>query len=1776
MDFDLLRARTLRSSADEEAVTVNTRALIDKVLARYSGEWTVLRELVQNAADASATKITIKFETLPSATVPLPADSSSSSLLRHTLQNHTLKRLVVTNNGQPFSENDWIRLKRIAEGNPDETKIGAFGVGFYSTFADCENPFVSSGKEAMAFFWKNNSLFTRRLQLPDAETSSDTNFVLDYRDATSPVPPLLPLAQFLANSLTFVGLESIDLWLDDWKLLSLQKKTSPSYDVAIPQDIEPKTSEGFMKVTKVSKEIAQIDGSWMTVIGWKPPKSTTHSTENDSAPSLRKFFSRLAGTAQEEVHNANKTAAAVSNTDLLATTVSATVFLNVNTATIKTFTGTKFNQELERATKKPPPKFTKLAILTAPYVEDSSLAKASAAGDVFGTVLPSRGGKIFIGFPTHQTTGLSAHISAPSVIPTVERESIDLNARYVRTWNMEMLRAAGIVCRIAWSRELQELKEKTLREANGRSKIRIQHVTPFLDEAITAFKNFTFRESTPSSSIGSLLEDAFWTSGKKASIEVVSTCGVLPTHDVRIAPKDLSFMSGIPILPEKLAAEAHVFVSKLVDFGLLTEVTVSDIKLALESSPLTATQVSEFLGWLTKQATQGKLDKSTVSSLLTAAVANDDAPEGNASPLLQLGEIRHFLNPSRTPVDFPVPPTVMPFKFTRSMSKHELESLGWEELQLVTWVRWLIAQSANRQVLSEKQDLAKSADFSSQVLPLLSKQWDSLSQPSKTSLVEVLANHTIIPTKFGMKKPGDAYFPNVKLFDDLATMEGLGNVKDKFLLALGVRKTVELGVVFERLLSSEPRSAKAVDASKPQWSHVDLIKYLASVSSDIPGADIQKLKSTAMCLRHIDGKGAGQSAERYRVCDLFEPRHDLRQLGLPVLAWPGPYRSNTPEGKFLTALGLRTTPQVLELVGIMAEAGKQGPSLDADRRDRALVYFLSHHHDYGYGMFDYSSLRDPFIPLENKPGQLATPAQCFADAGASLLDFDVVKHDWVPHASKFGVRQHPPMDLCVNLLAKRPPTTYNDARVLFTYFAGRLGEINGNSMARLSDLHFIPVFPKSKGKSAPKIHTSPRNCFLGESEAFGAIFHFVDFGPEANSFLIKCGCKQEPSKLEIAQILVKEPARISATFRNAEKYMALLRSMAEETKVLKKHKDLWAEMKKAPFLLASRELPPATPANKRAEHVDDADNLDDEDLQGIREFQLCSAADAIIIDDYINYNLFKADILAAPQEENLEDFYFALGTPLLSSLVEEAARHGPRAPDQKPAEKLQKQILERSTLFLHEQPPETIKHDAKWLEKNLQVQLVSSISLRRSLRGRNVSHTEKRTAVITAVNREYTLWMTGTRPDLYQVSQALVHILLTRPKLHSAITLEMLLKTDLLELRARGFNVSRILRQKAAEARLAESKRQQELEEQQKLIEEERKAWNTSQAQAEQERRVQGQIPGGFPDSPDNRALTGPGPGPELPAPALSNAEEVRKQGRNLLSNLSRQLGLGNNRHIQQMLGQDEPPKTITNGTEGGDHPPPYQYDQQNGQGQDQSEGGQTKQTGGSVTAPHRLRENLLQAIKKSRPHNSSDLFSRGETNVLQETKSYCDEHPAHDLAFVAEIKHGIHFYLAPSSVSNSTQFLQQHASGLTTFANLLRSLGEVFSLNSRTLNMFFETTGKTIGFNRNGSIFCNYRYFEQLHEKGIIAGGSTQGEAYTDAFVYWWVLLCHELAHNLVGDHSSDHSYYTEGFVAQYFGRVVRVLGQSQAVSAQQIPVRGREGESQRQGGADGPLVEL
>lgn len=52
--------------------------------------------------------------------------------MEFTTEHNIVQQVTYRNNGFPFRPQDWDRLQKIAEGNPNEDKIGAFGVGAYS------------------------------------------------------------------------------------------------------------------------------------------------------------------------------------------------------------------------------------------------------------------------------------------------------------------------------------------------------------------------------------------------------------------------------------------------------------------------------------------------------------------------------------------------------------------------------------------------------------------------------------------------------------------------------------------------------------------------------------------------------------------------------------------------------------------------------------------------------------------------------------------------------------------------------------------------------------------------------------------------------------------------------------------------------------------------------------------------------------------------------------------------------------------------------------------------------------------------------------------------------------------------------------------------------------------------------------------------------------------------------------------------------------------------------------------------------------------------------------------------------------------------------------------------------------------------------------------------------------------------------------------------------------------------------------------------------------
>jgi hypothetical protein len=481
-------------------------------------------------------------------------------------------------------------------------------------------------------------------------------------------------------------------------------------------------------------------------------------------------------------------------------------------------------------------------------------------------------------------------------------------------------------------------------------------------------------------------------------------------------------------------------------------------------------------------------------------------------------------------------------------------------------------------------------------------------------------------------------------------------------------------------------------------------------------------------------------------------------------------------------------------------------------------------------------------------------------------------------------------------------------------------------------------------------------------------------------------------------------------------------------------------------------------------------------------------------------------------EDKLEDFYLALEAPTLASLVQEELRVSPQIEKQDTAVKLRSHILERTKLFLHELSRDNIKHDARWLDKHLTVQVVGSITLRRSLRGHALSHTEKRAAAISNERgRGGTLYVAAGQNDTFQISRAIIKLLLLRPSQQAAITLESFLNLNLLQLRSRGYNVERILRAKAAEQRIAEEERKKQLEAEQTQIREQEQQWREANTATPVAARDKG------PDMPGAFGSDSPG---DIFEP--SSPEPQRTKTRGLFSGLRSKFGLDSNNETQQQMqsflgegpSSPQPPPETQNPT----GPPTYDE--------------VTKPNGPeAVSSPHAVQQNLVNAIQSSRAHDSSTLFSPPTTKTVKEQSTYCDSTSAHNITFLADASNGMRIFIS-KTIPSATDFLSHSSTALNNFAGLLVEVAAVYNLPRKALHIFYDETGGTIAFNSNGSIFCNFRFFAQLHQSKMdserSAGTQSIAAARVEATAYWWIVIAHELAHNLVKEHNSEHSFYT------------------------------------------------
>lgn len=113
-----------------------------------------------------------------------------------------------------------------------------------------------------------------------------------------------------------------------------------------------------------------------------------------------------------------------------------------------------------------------------------------------------------------------------------------------------------------------------------------------------------------------------------------------------------------------------------------------------------------------------------------------------------------------------------------------------------------------------------------------------------------------------------------------------------------------------------------------------------------------------------------------------------------------------------------------------------------------------------------------------------------------------------------------------------------------------------------------------------------------------------------------------------------------------------------------------------------------------------------------------------------------------------------------------------------------------------------------------------------------------------------------------------------------------------------------------------------------------------------------------------------------------------------------------------------------------------------------------------------------------------------------------------------------IELYL-PSGLDQS-EISQALTASLNRFVTMLRDLAEVFKLSPENIHIFYDNNSNTIAFNRDRILFFNLRFYLGLHDE------ECKTKPTTNAMTYWYMMFCHELSHNFVKNHNSQHEVST------------------------------------------------
>src|SRR6266498_1701849 len=113
--------------------------------------------------------------------------------------------------------------------------------------------------------------------------------------------------------------------------------------------------------------------------------------------------------------------------------------------------------------------------------------------------------------------------------------------------------------------------------------------------AAHALTHFTFKQSTPNSLVGEIIESQLFSCFEQ-ELSILSTNGVLPISSVRIPNlKMAGFIKRVSVVPNIILEQCDAFFKKATE--LVKELTFQDVLFELQCRPLCENEIIELLKW---------------------------------------------------------------------------------------------------------------------------------------------------------------------------------------------------------------------------------------------------------------------------------------------------------------------------------------------------------------------------------------------------------------------------------------------------------------------------------------------------------------------------------------------------------------------------------------------------------------------------------------------------------------------------------------------------------------------------------------------------------------------------------------------------------------------------------------------------------------------------------------------------------------------------------------------------------------------------------------------------------------------------------------------------------------------------------------------------------------------------------------------------------------------------------------------------------------------------